>query len=98
MVIAQMQTYMFQDLRATQDSHKLFQCLEASVTPETWSVLYLERKKYTIRRGDVPNAIAGGDPEEIRRDGLIYLWCIINRTTTRTNATISTIVRQVNRL
>jgi hypothetical protein len=98
MVVAHMNTYMFQDIRATQDSHNSFQGLESSVTPETRSVLYAERKKYTIRRGDVPNAIAGGDAEELRRDGLIYLWCIINCTTTTTNATISTIVRQVNRL
>jgi hypothetical protein len=88
---------MFQNLRATQDSHNAFQCLEATLTPET--VNYVCRThKYTIRRGDVPNTIAGGDPEERRRDGLMFLLCIINRTTAKTNATITNIVRRINNL
>jgi hypothetical protein len=38
------------------------------------------------------------DPEERRRDGLMFLWCILNRTTAETNATITTIVRKINHL
>jgi hypothetical protein len=40
--------------------------------------MYAEQDKYTIRQGNVPNALPGGDPEERRRDGLMFLWCIIN--------------------
>jgi hypothetical protein len=61
-------------------------------------VMHAERNKYTIQRGDVLNAIPGGDLEERRRDGLMLLWCIINRTTAKTNATITTIVRKINNL
>jgi hypothetical protein len=92
-ILAKLQSYMFQNLRATQDLHNAFQCLEATLTPEARLIVYAERHKYTIRRGDVPNAIASGDPEERRRDGLMFLWCILNRTTAKTNATIANIVR-----
>jgi hypothetical protein len=97
-IMAKVQTYMFQNLRAPQDSHNAFQCLEASLTSEARLVMYAERDKYTIRRGDVPNAVPGGDPEERRQDGLMFLWCIINRTTAKTNATITNIVRKINNL
>jgi hypothetical protein len=32
------------------------------------------------------------------RDGLLFLWCILDRTTAETNATLSTIVRRLNHL
>jgi hypothetical protein len=65
------------------------------LTPEAREILYSERLKYTIRRADVANAIQAGpdiNPEERRRDGLMFLWCFINRTTAKTNTTIATVV------
>jgi hypothetical protein len=97
-------TYMFQEVRAAQDSHNCFCCLEASLTKDARTTLYAERDKYTIRRGTLAATPAGagipqgGDINERRRDGLLFLWCILNRTTAKTNATISTIVRQLNHL
>jgi hypothetical protein len=38
------------------------------------------------------------DPEERHRDRLMFLWCILNRTTAKTNATITTIVRKITHL
>jgi hypothetical protein len=92
--------YMFREVRAAQDSHNMFCCLEASLTKDartTWD-------KYTLRRGTIAalpagaQIPAGGDVNERRRDGLLFLWCILDRTTAKTNATISTIVRQLNHL
>jgi hypothetical protein len=96
-------TYMFRETRAAQDSHNCFCCLEASLTKDARTTLYAERDKYTIRRSTLLAAVAGanipaGDPNERRRDGLLFLWCILDRTTAKTNATISTIVRQLNHL
>jgi hypothetical protein len=97
-------TYMFREVRAAQDSHNCFCCLEASLTKDARTTLYAERDKYTIRRGtlaalpDGVNIPHGGDVNERRRDGLLFLWCILDRTTAKTNATISTIVRQLNHL
>jgi hypothetical protein len=91
-------TYMFQDTRAAQDSHNLYMCLEASLHKEARATLYAESENYTVQRSDVPNALPGGHIEERRRDGVLFLWMIVNRTTAKTNATISTIVRQLNHL
>ena len=97
-------TYMFREVRAAQDSHNCFCCLEASLTKDARTTLYAERDKYTIRRGtlaalpDGVNIPHGGDVNERCRDGLLFLWCILDRTTAKPNATISTIVRQLNHL
>jgi hypothetical protein len=94
------QTYMFFYNRAAQDSHNMYHCLEASLTPEARQILYSEQAKYTFRRADATNApqVPNSDPEEKRRDGLMFLWCIIDRTTATTNATISTILRMITHL
>jgi hypothetical protein len=96
-------SYMFQPTRAAQDSHNMFSCLEASLTNDARTTLYAEQDKYTLRRGTLealPGSTipAGGDANERRRDGLLFIWCILDRTTAKTNATISTIVRQLNHL
>ena len=97
-------SYAFRGQRPNQDSHNCFCCLEASLTKDARTTLYAERDKYTITRGDVMATPAGltippgGDPTERRRDGLLFLYCILDRTTAKTNATISTIVRQLNHL
>jgi hypothetical protein len=43
--------YMFREVRAAQDSHNMFCCLEASLTKDARTTLYAERDKYTLRRG-----------------------------------------------
>jgi hypothetical protein len=87
--------YMFHNTRAAQDSHNLFCCLEASLTNSARASLYAESDTYTFRRGDVPGAAPGGDDEERRRDGLMFLWSIINRTTAMTTATLSVLIDQI---
>ena len=96
-------SYAFRAQRQNQDSHNCFCCLEASLTKDARTTLYAEREKYTLTRGNVAVTPAGltipaGDPTERRRDGLLFLFCILDRTTAKTNATISTIVRQLNHL
>jgi hypothetical protein len=89
-VVAKYNTYMFQGVTQAQDSHNIQGCLESSLTPEAQLVINADKEKYTVGRGDVPNAPAGlgTSPEERCRDGLMCLYCIINRTTS--------IVRQIN--
>jgi hypothetical protein len=91
-------TYMFHENRSAQDSHNLFMCLEASLSTEARITIYSESTSYTFRRGDVAGAVAGGDDKEKRRDGLMMLWTIINRTTAMTTATISVLLEQLNNL
>jgi hypothetical protein len=63
------------------NSGNLFHCLEASLTTEARATLYAESTTYTFRRGDHPALMVGvADPEERRRDGLMFLWAVINRT------------------
>jgi hypothetical protein len=88
-------TYMFHDTRAAQDSHNLFCCLESSLTASARASLYAESDVYTFRRGDVPGAAPGGVDDERRRDGLMFLWAIINRTTAMTTATLSVLIDQI---
>jgi hypothetical protein len=42
--------------------------------------------------------VAGANEEERRRDGLMILWAIINRTTAKTTATITVLLKQLNNL
>jgi hypothetical protein len=97
-VAAKYNTYMFQGIRQAQDSHNVQGCLESLLTPEARLVINADKDKYTVRRGDVLNGPTGPgiSPEEQRRDGLMYLYCIINRTTAKTHATVTSIVRQIN--
>jgi uncharacterized protein HemY len=81
-----------------QDSFNLYMCLEASLSTEARIAAYAESNTYTFRRGLVPGAVAGGDANERRRDGLMLLWTIINRTTEMTMATISVLMEQLNNL
>jgi hypothetical protein len=93
------QAQIFAENRNTQDTINLFACLEETLTQEARDTLYAESEGYTYRRGDVQvPAIAGTDPNEKRRDGMIFLWTIINRTTARTNATVTVIIHQLNHL
>jgi hypothetical protein len=91
-------TYMFSDTRQAQDSFNLYMCLEASLSTEARIAVYAESNTYTFQRGMVPGAVAGGDPNEQRRDGLMLLWTIVNRTTAMTTATISVLMEQLNNL
>jgi hypothetical protein len=43
----------------------------------------------------VVGAVAGGDNNEKRRDGLMFLWAINNRTTSMTTATLSVLIDQI---
>jgi hypothetical protein len=88
-------TYMFHNSRAAQDSHNLFTCLESSLTASARTALYAESDSYTMRRGDVVGAVQGGDDNEQRRDGLMFLYAIINRTTSMTTATLSVLIDQI---
>jgi hypothetical protein len=38
-----------------------------------------------------------GNAEDEYQDGVLFLWCILNRTAPQTNATVMTIVRQLYR-
>jgi hypothetical protein len=86
---------MFHNSRASQDSFNLFTCLEASLTASARTALYAESDSYTFRRGDVIGAVQGGDDNEKRRDGLMFLWAIINRSTSMTTATLSVLIDQI---
>jgi hypothetical protein len=97
-VAAKFNTYTIQGVRQAQDSHNVQGCLESSLTPEAQLVINADKEKYTVRRGDVLNApiSPGNNPEEHRRDGLMYHYCIVNRTTAKTHAKVTSIVRQLN--
>jgi hypothetical protein len=89
----------FAENRRTQDTINLFTCLEETLSQEARDTLYAESATYTYRRGDVQNNVQPGqDPNEKRRDGMMFLWTIINRTTARTNATSAVIIHQLNHL
>lgn len=90
--------YAFQQQRVSQDSNNLFKCLESSLTEDALNTLYAEKEISTIRRGDVPTAPPGGNNEEKFRDGVLFLWSIINHTTAKTHATISVIIEQLTNL
>jgi hypothetical protein len=90
----------FTETRAALDSNNLFHCLEASLTTEARATLYAESATYTYRRGDIAAHMVqpGAEDEEKRRDGLMFLWSIINRTTAKTTATITVLLKQLNNL
>jgi hypothetical protein len=86
---------MFHNSRAAQDSYNMFACLEASLTTSARTSLYAKISTYTFRRGDVPVVVVGGDDNEKRSHGLLFLWSIINRTTSMTTATLSILIDQL---
>jgi hypothetical protein len=67
------------------------------------NTLNAEQSKYTLTLAQL-NAILGpqnqiqGNADAEYQDGLLFLWCILNRTAPQTNATITSIVQQLNRL
>jgi hypothetical protein len=91
-------TDMFSNTRQAQDSFNLYMCLEALLTTEARITAYAESNTETFQRVKVPGAIAGGDPDKQRQDGLMLLWTIINCTTAMTTATISVLMEQLNNL
>lgn len=91
-------TYAFQNQRTSQDANNLFKCLESSLTEDALNTLYAEKEMYTLRRGDTATAPAGGNAEERFRDGVLFLWSIIDHTSAKTNATISVIIEQLTNL
>jgi hypothetical protein len=96
---AEARAHIFAENRRTQDTINLFACLEETLNQEARDTMYAESDTYTYRRGDILVPLpAGMDPEEKRRDGVMFLWSIINRTTARTNATIAVIIHQLNHL
>jgi hypothetical protein len=100
-IIAKYNSYMFQGGIEAQDSHNMQHCLEASLTPEARIIINADKEKYTIWRGDIQAApvIPGvTNSEERRCDGLMYLYCIVNRTTAKTHATMRSIIRQINNM
>lgn len=103
-VLTHVQAYAFTDSRSAQDSTNLFNCLENTLTKEAMATMYAERQLYTLTRAGVVAAgiaagglIPGADTDEFR-DGVLFLWAVINRTTAQTNATISAIINQLTRL
>jgi hypothetical protein len=96
-VRAHAHTYAFQNQRSAQDANNLFKCLESSLADDALNTLYAEKEIYTLRRGDVALAPAG-NAHELIRDGVLFLWSIINHTIARTNATISVIIEQLTNL
>jgi hypothetical protein len=67
------------------------------LTQEARDTLYAESATYTYRRRDIQVPVIG-NADDKRRDGMMFLWTIINRTTARTNATIAVIIHQLNNL
>jgi hypothetical protein len=85
-------TYMVHNSIAAQDSHNLFTCIEESLTASARTAQYAESDSYTFRRRDVPGALQAGDDNEKQRDGLMFLWSIINRITSMRTATLSVLI------
>lgn len=97
-VINHIHAYAFQNRRVAQDANNLFKCLEASLTEDALNTLYAEKEIYTLWHRDVLTAPHSGNDEERIRDGILFLWLIINHTTAKTNATISVIIEQLTNL
>jgi hypothetical protein len=106
-VLQQVHSYAFRECRLAQDSKNLLNCLESSLSDDARTTVYAERKNYTIKRGDVDASqaliaaaipVPAGDADDEIRDGVLFLWSIINRTTAKTNATISGIIFSLTHL
>jgi hypothetical protein len=88
----------FADTRHTQDTITLFASLEETLTQEARDTLYTESANYTTYRWGDTQVPVVGNADDKRRDGMMFLWTIINRTTAWTNATITVIIHQLNHL
>jgi hypothetical protein len=102
-IMAHVCTYAFQEDREEQDATALLYCLDDTLSSSAHATLNAERYKYTITRAQVnatlgPNNQIQGNPDDEYQDGVLFLWCILNRTAPQTPATISVIIRQLGRL
>jgi hypothetical protein len=104
-ILAHVMAYAFRSGREEQDATSLLNCLEDTLTTSALDIINAERAKYTLTRAQVNAHLAAsqlpllaGNPDDEYQDGVLFLWCILNRTAPQTNATITTIIRQLNRL
>jgi hypothetical protein len=103
-ILAFIATYAFREGRLVQNSVNLFNCLESTLTPEALNILYADRHVFTVKYSEIsamqptpnPNPMANGNPDDEFRDGVLFLWAIINRTTAQTNATVTSILDQLS--
>jgi hypothetical protein len=105
MILAHVCQYAFQSDREEQDATSLQICLEDTLTSSALATINAERSKYTLTRAQVNAHRAAtqlpqiqGNANDEYQDGVLFLWCILNRTAPQTNVTISTIIRQLMRL
>jgi hypothetical protein len=102
-IMAHVMAYAFRSNREEQDATSLLNCLEDTLIPSALNIINSERSKYTLTRAQVnstlpPGNQLQGNADDEYQDGVLFLWCILNRTAPQTNATITTIVRQLNRI
>jgi hypothetical protein len=85
--------------------HKLQICLNDTLSSAALATINAERSKYTLTRAQVNTICATAQLPQIQgnandeyQDGVLFLWCILNRTAPQTNVTISTRIRQLMNL
>jgi hypothetical protein len=103
MILAHVMAYAFRSNREEQDATSLLNCLEDTLIPSALDIINSERSKYTLTRAQVnatlpPGNQLQGNADDEYQDGVLFLWCILNRTAPQTNATVTTIVRQLYRI
>jgi hypothetical protein len=103
MILAHVMAYSFRSNREEQDATSLLNCLEDTLIPSDLDIINSERSKYTLTRAQVnatlsPGNQLQGNADDEYQDGVLFLWCILNRTAPQTNATVTTIVRQLYRI
>jgi hypothetical protein len=105
MVLTHVCLYAFQSDREEQDATSLQICLEDTLSSSALATINAERSRYTLTRAQVNAQRATAQLPQIQgnandeyQDGVLFLWCILNRTAPQTNVTISTIIRQLMRL
>jgi hypothetical protein len=81
----------------------LLNCLEDTLIPSALDIINSERSKYTLTRAQVnatlpPGNQLQGNVDNEYQDRALFLWCILNRMAPQTNATITSIICQLNHL
>jgi hypothetical protein len=102
-ILAHVCAYAFRSDREEQDATSLLNCLEDTLTTSALDIINAEQAKYTLTRAQVNATLPAGaqiqgNANDEYQDGVLFLWCILNRTAPQTNATITTIIRQLSRI
>jgi hypothetical protein len=103
MILAHVMAYAFRSNREEQDAASLLNCLKDTLIPLALDIINFERSKYTLTQEQVNatlppgNQLQGNANNEYQYE-VLFIWCILNRTAPQTNATVTTIVRQLYRI